>query len=277
MNKLVFQIFILSLSLSSLSAQVKEFGVFAGGAYYRGDLNRIHFSQTDYSLGGIFKQDFPNDRISMRFQLLYSRVKADDFKSGNLQQLNRNLSFKSSVIEFGPVIEIDFFKFHPGQNNTTKSAFGTPYFMGGINIMRMNPKTLYNGEWIELQPLGTEGQETTLTNQKKYSLNQIVIPFGIGIKVNLSHHSSFAMEYGIRKTFTDYLDDVSGLYPNLSVLEAESGTLARVLSDRARTPEGISQSSYGLQRGNPSDNDWYTVFGFTLTYEFFSDSTCPSW
>ena len=66
--------------------------------------------------------------------------------------------------------------------------------------------------------------------------------------MNLSHHSSFSMEYGFRKTFTDHIDDVSGLYPNLSVLEAESGTLARVLSDRARTPEGINQSSYGLQR-----------------------------
>ena len=101
--------------------------------------------------------------LNLDFQLLFNQVKADDFKSGNIQQLNRNLSFKSSVVEFGPVLEIDFFKFHPGQNNTAKAAFGTPYFMGGINIMRMNPKTRYNGEWIELQPLGTEGQGTSLT------------------------------------------------------------------------------------------------------------------
>ena len=277
MKRVVSQIFLLCCFFTTVTSQVKEFGLFAGGAYYRGELNRTHFSQTDYAIGGIFKQDFPNDRVSLRFQLLFNQVKADDFKSGNIQQLNRNLSFKSSVVEFGPVLEIDFFKFHPGQNNTAKAAFGTPYFMGGINIMRMNPKTRYNGEWIELQPLGTEGQGTSLTAQKKYSLNQIVIPFGIGIKVNLSHHTSFSMEYGFRKTFTDYLDDVSGLYPNLSVLEAESGTLARVLSDRARTPEGVNQSSYGLQRGNPADKDWYTVFGFSVTYEFFSDSTCPSW
>ena len=141
----------------------------------------------------------------------------------------------------------------------------------------MNPKALYNGEWIELQPLGTEGQGTSLTSQKKYSLNQIVIPFGIGVKVNFSHHTSLCMEYGIRKTFTDYLDDVSGLYPNLDVLEAESGTLARVLSDKAKTAEGINQSSYGLQRGNAVDKDWYTVFGLVFTYEFFSDSSCPNW
>ncbi|MEC8616761.1 MAG: DUF6089 family protein [Bacteroidota bacterium] len=274
MKIVVSHILLFCCFLTTVTAQVKEFGLFAGGAYYRGELNRTHFSQSDYSIGGIFKQDFPNDRLSLRFQLLYSQVKADDFKSGNTQQLNRNLSFKSSVIEFGPVLEIDFFKFHPGQNNTAKAAFGTPYFMGGINIMRMNPKTRYNGEWIELQPLGTEGQGTSLPNApKKYSLNQIVIPFGIGIKVNLSHHSSFSMEYGIRKTFTDYLDDVSGIYPDLTALNP----LARELSDRARTPEGVNQSSYGLQRGNPADKDWYSVFGFSITYEFFSDSTCPSW
>ena len=274
MKIVVSHILLFCCFLTTVTAQVKEFGLFAGGAYYRGELNRTHFSQSDYSIGGIFKQDFPNDRLSLRFQLLYSQVKADDFKSGNTQQLNRNLSFKSSVIEFGPVLEIDFFKFHPGQNNTAKAAFGTPYFMGGINIMRMNPKTRYNGEWIELQPLGTEGQGTSIANApKKYSLNQIVIPFGIGIKVNLSHHSSFSMEYGIRKTFTDYLDDVSGIYPDLTALNP----LARELSDRARTPEGVNQSSYGLQRGNPADKDWYSVFGFSITYEFFSDSTCPSW
>lgn len=274
MKIVVSHILLFCCFLTTVTAQVKEFGLFWGGAYYRGELNRTHFSQSDYSIGGIFKQDFPNDRLSLRFQLLYSQLKADDFKSENPQQLNRNLSFKSSVIEFGPVLEIDFFKFHPGQNNMAKAAFGTPYFMGGINIMRMNPKTSYNGEWIELQPLGTEGQGTSIPNApKKYSLNQIVIPFGIGIKVNLSHHSSFSMEYGIRKTFTDYLDDVSGIYPDLTALNP----LARELSDRARTPEGVNQSSYGLQRGNPADKDWYSVFGFSITYEFFSDSTCPSW
>ena len=99
----------------------------------------------------------------------------------------------------------------------------------------------------------------------------------IGIKVNLSHHSCLSFEYGIRKTFTDYLDDVSVLYPNLDLLEIESGIPAADLSDRSVNPEGINQSSYGLQRGNSTDKDWYTVSGFTLTYEFTSNSSCPKW
>ena len=258
-------------------SQIKEFGIFAGGTYYIGDLNRVHATQQDFALGGIYKKDMPNNRVSLRFQLMYSQVKSSDYNSGISQQINRNLSFRSSVIEFGPVVEVDFFPFVPGQNNPEKGSYGTPYFFGGINYMRMNPKTKYNGEWVELQPLGTEGQETSFNLQKKYSLNQIVIPFGIGVKVNLSHHSSLSFEYGMRKTFTDYLDDVSGLYPDLNKLQAESGPLAAELSDRSFNPEGINQSSYGLQRGNSTDKDWYMVSGIVLTYEFFNDSSCPKW
>ena len=76
MKKVVSQIFLLCCFLTTVTSQVKEFGLFAGGAYYRGELNRTHFSQTDYAIGGIFKQDFPNDRISLRFQLLFNQVKA---------------------------------------------------------------------------------------------------------------------------------------------------------------------------------------------------------
>ena len=99
MKKVIFQLIISLLAFNSISAQVKEFGLFLGGAYYRGELNKSHFGQTDLSLGAIFKKDFPNDRVSLRFQLMYNRVQGDDFKSGVVQQINRNLSFKSDVIE----------------------------------------------------------------------------------------------------------------------------------------------------------------------------------
>ena len=113
MKKVIFQLIISLLAFNSISAQVKEFGLFLGGAYYRGELNKSHFGQTDLSLGAIFKKDFPNDRVSLRFQLMYNRVQGDDFKSGVVHQINRNLSFKSDVIELGPVMEIDFFPISP--------------------------------------------------------------------------------------------------------------------------------------------------------------------
>lgn len=272
-------LFTLIISLTSIS-QVNEFGFFSGAGYYIGDLNKSHFSQQDLCFGLVYKTDFPNERVSLRVHLMYNNLKASDIKSGIESQIYRNLEFKSEVIEFGPIIEIDFFNFHPGQNHTDQPDFGSPYFFAGINYMRMNPKGKSGGEWVELQPLGTEGQGTILKDingiVKKYSRNQIVIPFGLGLKMNITHHLSFSLEYGMRKTFTDYFDDVSGLYPDLAVLAAVNPEAAQ-MSDKSKFPQGLNDSSYGLQRGDASNKDWYAVSGIILTYEFFKDVVCPKW
>ena len=277
-NLIIFLNFIISLTAIS---QVNEFGFFSGAGYYIGDLNKSHFSQQDLCFGLVYKSDYPNERMSLRFHLMFNKLKANDSKSGIESQIYRNLEFKSEVIEFGPIIEIDFFNFHPGQNRTDQPYFGSPYFFAGINYMRMNPKGKLDGEWVELQPLGTEGQGTILRNNnneivKKYSKNQIVIPFGLGLKMNITHHLSFSLEYGMRKTFTDYFDDVSGLYPDLIAL-AEESLQAAQMSDRSGYPQGLNDSSFGLQRGDASNKDWYAVSGIILTYEFFKDVVCPKW
>ena len=49
------------------------------------------------------------------------------------------------------------------------------------------------------------------------------------------------------------------------------------MSDRSGFPQGINDSSYGLQRGDASNKDWYAVSGILLTYEFFKDVVCPKW
>ena len=272
-------LFTLIISLTSIS-QVNEFGFFSGAGYYIGDLNKSHFSQQDLCFGLVYKTDFPNERVSLRVHLMYNNLKASDIKSGIESQIYRNLEFKSEVIEFGPIIEIDFFNFHPGQNHTDQPDFGSPYFFAGINYMRMNPKGKSGGEWVELQPLGTEGQGTILKDingiVEKYSRNQIVIPFGLGLKMNITHHLSFSLEYGMRKTFTDYFDDVSGLYPDLAVLAAINPEAAQ-MSDKSKFPQGLNDSSYGLQRGDASNKDGYAVSGSILTYEFFKDVVCPKW
>ncbi|MDG1238380.1 MAG: DUF6089 family protein [Flavobacteriales bacterium] len=267
MKKFIFLLFI--SSVINVGAQVQEFGFFSGASYYLGDLNKSHFSQQEVSLGAIYKTDFRNERMSLRFHLMYTKLKAADGQSGNPEQIFRKLSFKSDVIEFGPVLEIDFFPFHPGQNHTDEPDFGSPYFLIGINYMRMNPKTKYSNEWIELQPLMTEGQS------KPYALNQIVIPFGLGIKMNITHHLSFSIEYSMRKTFTDYLDDVSGLYADPSSWD---DPLRVELSDRSIPyPNTPSRANTGFQRGNSAYKDWYSVNGIILTYEFFKDVVCPKW
>tara|TARA_B110000438_G_scaffold83256_1_gene82927 strand:- start:1291 stop:2121 length:831 start_codon:yes stop_codon:yes gene_type:complete len=261
-----------------VSAQSPEMGLFIGNTYYVGDLKPYnHLSQQDFVLGGIYRNNLPNNRVAFRMNFLYGMVRGDDFKSGVEQQVKRNLSFKSSIIEIGPVIEINFFPYIQGQYQTNKEGFGTPYFFAGITYMRMNPKAKYEGEWIELQPLSTEGQGTSQNDNKPYTLSQISIPFGIGAKLNVSPRIAFSIEYGLRKTFTDYLDDVSGLYPNQTLLAQEAGVLSAELSDRSSNPEGINNTNYGLQRGNPNNKDWYSFSGIMLTFSLVKKSSCPTW
>ena len=76
---------------------------------------------------------------------------------------------------------------------------------------------------------------------------------------------------------TDYLDDISGVYANPDNLSPLAVELADRTNAELYPPEGINGTSYGLQRGNPTDKDWYTSFGVILTYQFRNKSSCPSW
>jgi hypothetical protein len=255
--------------MSNIMAQDSEYGFFIGGAYYIGDLNSEHFSQQNWAVGGIYRHHFKNERVVFRLNCIYGHVQADDKKSGLQNQINRNLSFRSSVLEIGPLFEVNFFPYKLGQTRTDQEKFGTPYFFGGITYLNMNPKAQlkdsegnFYGEWQELQPLATEGK-------KQYSLSQISMPVGIGVKLNLSQSVAMSFEYGIRKTFTDYLDDVSGQYA--ANLTGPSATF----SDRRI--DNISNPNYNLQRGNPNDKDWYSFWGMMITFRFNTEPSCPTW
>ena len=148
------------------------------------------------------------------------------------------------------------------------------------SLFNFNPKAENkNGEWISLQPLGTEGQGTTqFPDRKKYSLIQFAIPIGGGVKFAVSEHFNIILEYGIRKTFTDYLDDVGGTYADPQYLAMED-MIAAQLSDRtialqdflANNPTAditVWSQNTDKQRANPNGwNDWYTFAGITLSFK----------
>src|SRR5690606_30739356 len=133
--------------------------------------------------------------------------------------------------------------------------------------------------WLELQPLGTEGQFLPLLDQgypRPYALTQINIPFGAGIRYKFTYMIDIGFEVGLRKLFTDYLDDVSSLYPNLRSLELQNPE-AYIMSDRSYdivSPDGGPQFPYGAGSGNvrgfSNQDDWY-VFSM-LTVNFIIDN-----
>ena len=83
----------------------------------------------------------------------------------------------------------------------------------GIGVYRYNPYAYSGGNKVFLQPLSTEGQNIIgYPDRKKYSLTQFAVPFGGGFKFAVSENLRVGIEMGIRKLFTDYLDDVSKGY-----------------------------------------------------------------
>jgi len=120
----------------------------------------------------------------------------------------------------------------------------------------MNPKTTINGEEIELRPLGTEGQGTVLNKKGTYSNFQLCVPLGIGAKAQIGKRVTFNIDLGIRKTFTDYMDDVkSATFVDPSVLAQYSGEMAAALSNQS-----LDGTRNGY-RGNPTTKDWYVYAG----------------
>jgi hypothetical protein len=269
-------ILITFFSVINVTAQTPEIGVFGGGAYYIGDLNPYtHFKQTNYAVGIIYRHNFDNERVALRVQGIIGKVSGNDAKSNDLNQLNRNLNFSSSVLEIGPLIEINFIDYIVGVMSRKKFKFQTPYLFAGITYFQMNPSGTYQGQAIELQPLATEGQETSQnSSQNRYALKQISIPLGLGYKFNVTKRFAISLEYGIRKTFTDYLDDVSGRYPNLQLLSVEAGQLSAHMSDRSINEEGYADLNYGMSRGNSKNKDWYSFFGAIISFRIHDHETC---
>jgi hypothetical protein len=122
-------------------------------------------------------------------------------------------------------------------------------------------------QWIALHGLSTEGQKTTLNpGQKQYKLYQPTIPFGLGFKLSVSKMITIGFEWGPRKTFTDYLDDVSGKYVDPVLLAREKGAIAALMSNRTKNAVDYA-SNTGKLRGNPATKDWYIFYGFVISFK----------
>lgn len=262
----------LLFSSSFVFCQKKELGFVGGGMYYLGDLNQLKNFKNTHLTGSLFLRVNHNQRLNMRYMFTYGNVSGYDSGSDNPYNVNRNLSFQSRIIETSGILEINFLPFDPG--NKVK-YYASPYLLMGMGLFKMNPMAEINGNLFELQPLGTEGQGSELNDKNKYRLTQLTIPLGIGFKGNLTEHLILGFEYVIRKTFTDYLDDVSGNYVDPVLLAKYNGPLSASFADRSINPENINNA--GLNRGNSNFKDWYATAGIYLAIKLGRDPKCYDW
>jgi len=260
------KIFSLTLFLlfitGSIKAQYGEVGGLIGVSNYLGDLvpSEDYFLGTSFAIGATYQYNF-TDRISVRGNLIWGQIHGDDqnstYDSGRRQ---RNLDFHSHILEVSALAQINLLPFHPKRNFKPI----TPYGFLGIALFHFNPTTVYKGVQYYLQPIGTEGQGMD-GYVAKYSLVELSIPFGFGIKFCLSRHLNVSFEFGMRKTFTDYLDDVSGDYVPLKELRAGNGLLAANLSNQSYDQAGNQIEKAFTPRGSVG-KDWYTFMGVSVTY-----------
>lgn len=259
---------ILSLLVAGLvQAQKNEIGVTGGVMYYLGDLNPIkHFRFPSPSVGVLYRHNFDH-HFSIRANVIGGYIWADDAKSKNGYQITRNLRFRSLLIEGSVMGEINFFQFEPG--NRKKNNF-TPFIFGGVGMFYFNPTASASSGTNYLQPLHTEGQGT-IPGRKPYKPIQASFPFGLGLKWNPWKGATLMLEWGMRATTTDYLDDVSTRYADPGIVSI-GGKEAVILADQSI---GVTVDNTDRQRGFAKNRDWYSYLGLYLTFRIKDkDPTC---
>ncbi|MEY4930104.1 MAG: hypothetical protein RI909_828, partial [Bacteroidota bacterium] len=246
-------------------------------------------------------------RYTFLGQFMYGTLRGADAESadfGNLEngkyRYQRNLSFRNRIKELSMVAYFDLF-----ENDATylSRVKWTPFVYVGVTGFLHNPQAIAPatdllgaalpeaGQWIDLRPLGTEGQYSTLeptdanTGIKPYSKFQLAIPIGVGARFRINDVMDFWAEIGFRYTFTDYLDDVSNNYVDLGVLNSP---LAKAMSYRSnelpadqlptlqsyvardgntyKTINGYGREFFSNVRGSKEDRDIYMVTSLRLTY-----------
>jgi len=194
-----------------------DLGIFGGGSYYLGDINQSkQFYSLSYAFGGLYRYNI-NSRYTIRGSIYYGNLQADDHDFENGFQQSRNISFSGTVLDATLQFEFNFMPY---------STFGRAgeyavYTTGGIGVAFINTSNL--------RP------------------TKLVIPFGVGVKMNLGKKMGIGIEWGFRKMFYDELDE----YAN---------------------PVGPEYRSF------IHNNDWYSIAGISLTYKIYGGSEdCPAY
>jgi hypothetical protein len=300
---------------SQVSAQYNDGGAFSeagitiGPSNFLGDLGgRVgkgqtflkdnNFQLTKLSFGAHFSY-YPRDWYGFRFALNIGKLEGDDNiikGKGGLEEARyeRGLDFQSKFFEAIVVGEVFPTVFMEDDPSDTYHKI-RPYGIIGLGLFHFNPQGIdpATGQWVYLRPLHLEGQGFTqdYPDRKEYSLWQPNIPMGVGLKYWASDNFSIGVEVLYRKTFTDYIDDVSTTYIDKSLftkytdlLSPSQAALAQRMYDKSNNGNGGAPGygAAGDKRGDPSQKDAYYTFGIKLGFrlggngESFRNSTrCP--
>jgi hypothetical protein len=222
MNYKKATLFLLIVFLSApVFAQKVEIGSSLGVMHYKGDITP-RFRPFDVRGGGnVFFRYNPNRSISYKASFLVGSISGKDSRNSDFFQRERNFEFQTNIKEIGTQLEYNFLNFRQGYSNYRKDY--TPYLFAGLSYLNFQPKY----------------------KSSDYKTTGFVIPFGVGFKSVLTGQWNWGFEFGTRKTFTDYMDDL-----------------------------GIVDNQDKLLQGNPAMKDMYYFTNLSISYTFYKVS-CP--
>jgi len=244
-----------------LNAQRIDVDIFGGMANYQGDLQPqfFTFKNTKPAAAIILKYGI-TDNFYIRTGFTFGGLAAYD-ADNNQKNIPRNLNFQTALQEYTLGVEYRLFK--------PETIKVTPYIFVGGGIFHYNLYTNYSVggkmERVYLQPLSTEGQGLSMYPERKpYALTQFCVPYGVGLKWQLTCNLNIGLELRQTKTFTDYLDDVSTTYVDQTALRNARGQVAVDLAFREDEYNGRPYPPDGQPRGNPVQGDLYYFAGLTV-------------
>lgn len=257
----MYKLFLLAFLLpATLFSQNWHLSFRAGMSNYQGDLkqNNFSFKQVKF-VGSLGVRYDVTEHLLLRSHFSLGSLQADDAKNKRSSLKSRNLSFQTKLFEWELGAQYNIFSLN--------DKWWTPYVFAGGALFHFKPTALNNaGNRVDLKPLSTEGQGF-ISGKKNYRLTQFAIPFGIGGEYALNEDMRVGIELGYRKTFTDYIDDVSTTYVDPALLLSARGQQA---VDMAYRGSGTYPAT-GTLRGNEKNKDSYYFLQLTFVWRPFVD------
>jgi len=210
MNKLILSIFLSGLLCLSSRAQIDiDLGITAGSSFYLGDINPDKlFHNSNFSYGCFVRFNAPDARYSVRLNGLLATLQAADADSKNQYQKNRNASFETNIGEISAYVEFNFLPFRVPSTSARHKKF-SPFLLSGLTY-----------------------------STSSLSKSSLVLPLGVGFKFVIWDKLIAHIEWIMKKTFTDQLDNLSD-------------------------PINTGSTSIFF------NTDWYSYTGLSLSFELF--------
>jgi hypothetical protein len=252
-----------------------DYGFSLGVSNYLGDIGGkektrrdfvadMKFAKTRWNIGG-FARYKVNPKLAVKVALDYLRIEGDDKLSSNPARNARNLNFRNDVFDLSATGQVRIYE-DTDVGNTYRNKVGfRAYFFGGLGLFYSNPKAYFEGSYVKLRPLQTEGV--------RYSPIGINIPAGVGFYFTFRKKHRIGYELNYRTTFTDYLDDISGTYADPSTQSPEAAALATRTGELTNIDPAFAKNflydpidNPFNKRGDPTHKDSYMTM--TLSYSY---------